>query len=111
MLDIGYKRLGYNLSNNKQFFFQQLMWIAIYFAISLAISIIIPFPFSLIAIIGVVLLLSFYVRKRMMRRMGFGMGNFSMFGSNSVNYYCMSCGTKHNDVACPKCGSKMKRVG
>jgi hypothetical protein len=88
------------------------MWIAIYFAISLAISIIIPFPFSLVAIIGVVLLLSFYVRKRMMRRMGFGMGNFSMFGSaSSVNYYCMSCGTKHNEVACPKCGSKMKRVG
>ena len=101
------------MSNNKQFLLQQLMWIAIYFAISLAISIIVPFPFSLIAIIGVVLLLSFYVRKRMMRKMGFGMGNFSMFGSGSgsINYYCMSCGTKHNEVACPKCGSKMKRVG
>ena len=46
-----------------------------------------------------------------MKRMGFGMGNFSMFGSSSVNYYCMSCGTKHNDAACPRCGSKMKRVG
>jgi Zn finger protein HypA/HybF involved in hydrogenase expression len=23
----------------------------------------------------------------------------------------MSCGTKHNQAACPKCGSKMKRVG
>jgi hypothetical protein len=23
----------------------------------------------------------------------------------------MSCGTKHNQSACPKCGSKMKRVG
>jgi DNA-directed RNA polymerase subunit RPC12/RpoP len=34
-----------------------------------------------------------------------------MFGSSSVNYYCMSCGTKHNEVACPKCGSKMKRIG
>ena len=99
------------MSNNKQFVLQQLMWIAIYFAISLAISIIIPFPYSLIAIIGVVLLLSFYVRKRMMRKMGFGMGNLSMFGSGSINYYCMSCGTKHNEIACPKCGSKMKRVG
>ncbi|HKG29908.1 MAG TPA: hypothetical protein VKA91_01450 [Nitrososphaeraceae archaeon] len=99
------------MSNNRQFLLQQLMWIAIYFAISLAISIIIPFPFSLVAIIGVVLLLSFYVRKRMMKRVGFGMGNFSMFGSSSINYYCMSCGTKHNEVACPKCGSKMKRVG
>jgi hypothetical protein len=23
----------------------------------------------------------------------------------------MGCGTKHNQAACPKCGSKMKRVG
>jgi len=23
----------------------------------------------------------------------------------------MACGTKHNDAACPRCGSKMKRVG
>jgi hypothetical protein len=28
-----------------------------------------------------------------------------------VKYYCMSCGTKHKEAACPKCGSKMKRVG
>lgn len=39
-----------------------------------------------------------------------------MFGSSnntnqSLNYYCMACGTKHNDAACPRCGSKMKRVG
>jgi rubrerythrin len=35
----------------------------------------------------------------------------SMFGDSSLNYYCMSCGTKHKEAACPKCGSKMKRVG
>jgi hypothetical protein len=23
----------------------------------------------------------------------------------------MSCGTQHKEAACPKCGSKMKRVG
>ena len=55
----------------------------------------------------------------MMRRMGIGgagaggmFGSMSsMFGDNSLNYYCMSCGTKHKEAACPKCGSKMKRVG
>jgi rubrerythrin len=61
------------------------------------------------------------MRKRMMRRMGIGgagagaggmFGSMSsMFGDNSLNYYCMSCGTKHKEAACPKCGSKMKRVG
>ncbi|MDP9287467.1 MAG: anaerobic ribonucleoside-triphosphate reductase [Thermoproteota archaeon] len=38
----------------------------------------------------------------------------SMFGSgdnSSLKYYCMSCGTQHKQAACPKCGSKMKRVG
>jgi hypothetical protein len=28
-----------------------------------------------------------------------------------VKYYCMTCGVQHNQLACPKCGSKMKRVG
>ena len=40
-------------------------------------------------------------------------GSFSMFGGRGGynSYYCMNCGTKHNQAACPKCGSKMKRVG
>ena len=58
---------------------------------------------------AVFILLSFYVRKRSLKRMG--MSGASMFGYSSLNYYCMSCGTKHNHSACPKCGSKMKRVG
>jgi hypothetical protein len=28
-----------------------------------------------------------------------------------VKYYCMSCGKEHKEIACPNCGSKMKRVG
>ena len=38
----------------------------------------------------------------------------SMFNTSSVSslkYYCMACGTQHKETACPKCGSKMKRVG
>jgi rubrerythrin len=35
----------------------------------------------------------------------------SMFGDNALKYYCMSCGTQHKQVECPKCGSKMKKVG
>ena len=53
------------------------------------------------------------MRKRMMRRMGMG-GGGGMFGgivNGSLKYYCMSCGTKHAEAACPKCCSKMKRVG
>src|SRR5215831_262457 len=95
--------------DNKQFLSQQLLWIGISLGISLAISFLIPFPYSLPLIMGVFILISFYVRKRSLRRMG--MSGASMFGYSSLSYYCMSCGTKHNQSACPKCGSKMKRVG
>jgi rRNA maturation endonuclease Nob1 len=30
---------------------------------------------------------------------------------SQVKYYCTSCGKEHNDVACPSCGSEMKKVG
>jgi hypothetical protein len=95
--------------DNKQFLSQQFLWIGISLGISLAISFLVPFPYSLPIIMAVFILLSFYVRKRSLKRMG--MSGASMFGYSSLNYYCMSCGTKHNQSSCPKCGSKMKRVG
>jgi hypothetical protein len=30
---------------------------------------------------------------------------------SSVYYYCMKCSNEHKEIACPKCGSKMKNVG
>ena len=106
-------------ANNRQFLVSQIIWMGVSIGISLTISMLVPFPISLVAIIGVFILLNFYMRKRMMRRMGMkgGLGMFgslsssSMFGDSSLKYYCMSCGTSHKDAACPKCGSKMKRVG
>jgi hypothetical protein len=95
--------------DNKNFILQQLKWISIYFAISIIISFIIPFPYSIIVIIPIVLFLSFYIRRKEMRKLG--ADNYSMFNSNKVNYYCMACGTKHDNMMCPKCGSKMKRIG
>ena len=46
-----------------------------------------------------------------MRKFGGGVENFSMFNYNKINYYCMVCGTKHDNLMCPKCGSKMKKIG
>ena len=99
--------------NNKGFLLNQLMWIGISLGISIAISIILPFPISLVVIIGVFILLSMYIRKRMMKRMGAGRGGIfgSAIASGKLKYYCMNCGAQHSQDACPKCGSKMKRVG
>jgi hypothetical protein len=108
-------------ANNRQFLANQLIVMAISFGISIAISMIIPFPISLAVIIGVFILLNFYMRNRMMRKMGMGTGGAGIFNSMSssvagasnstLKYYCMSCGTQHNQAECPNCGSRMKKVG
>ncbi|MGB8935411.1 MAG: hypothetical protein WCC17_09945 [Candidatus Nitrosopolaris sp.] len=97
---------------------KQLVWIGISFGISLAISFVLPFLVSLVAMFGVFILLNMYMRRVMVKRIG-SMGGGAMFGSmlgasknsSSLKYYCMSCGTEHRQIGCPKCGSKMKRVG
>jgi hypothetical protein len=102
-------------ANVKRFMQVQLIWIGISIAISLALAFILPFPFDIIAIIGVFLGINYFIRQRQMRKMG--LNAWSFFGSpsasrkQSINYYCMSCGTKHNQAACPNCGSKLKKAG
>ena len=96
-------RLGLSLVN-KQFHINQLIWFGISFGISITISMLIPFPISLVVIVGAFLLLNFYLRRRMMARRGslnattiMG-GMFSptaAYSSSPLKYYCMNCGTQH----------------
>ncbi|NOJ28262.1 MAG: hypothetical protein DA330_09665 [Nitrososphaera sp.] len=98
--------------NTKRFMMNQLMWLGIYFAISIIISILVPFPYSLIILIGIILGLAYWRRRRMMRQMGSSAGMFgNPFASKGIDYYCMNCGTKHNKAECPNCGSKLKKAG
>jgi hypothetical protein len=109
-------------NNNKQFFINQIALFGILFVIILAISLLLPFPISLVAIFGVLILRNMYWRRSMIRRMshmseagGMVGSTPSMFSSNSNNgsslkYYCISCGAEHKEAACPKCASKMKKV-
>ena len=64
--------------------------------------------------IGIDYLRARYIIKKMgvnnIRQM-FGALSGPPFGYQSLKYYCMSCGTEHRETSCPKCGSKMKRVG
>lgn len=105
-------------SINKQFFINQLVWIGISFGISIMISMLVPFPISLVVIVGTFLLLNFYLRRRMIARMGSVKGTIlgGMFSptsadGGSLKYFCMGCGMHHKQAACPGCGSKMKRIG
>ena len=93
----------------------QLVWIGISLAISLALSVLLPFPLSLIAIIGVIIGLTYYQRRKMIRNAGAYRSQMGFMGaekaSGEVNFYCIACTTKHREASCPKCGSKMKRAG
>jgi hypothetical protein len=104
-------------NSKRRFLIETLIWIGIYFGIAFIISRLVPFPYSLIAIIIAVMGLGFYRRRRYFRRTGqaesSGSSYFgSMFGSQkNVNYYCLNCGTKHDQTSCPNCGSKLKKAG
>ena len=104
-----------------------LTWMGLSLAISLAISFILPFPWSLAVIIGLFLLLDFYLIRKANRRMRNGHSENSVFDSLSslfssdddnratskgaLKYYCISCGVQHKQVSCPKCDSKLKKIG
>ena len=120
-------------NNNKQFLFYQLKWIGIYIAIGLAISFILPFPISLVAALAAYFLLNF-IRNMItlkkacidIKQLFRSISSSSYYSSSSadsvpsmmywrgdtpIRYYCISCGKEHKEIACPNCGSKMKRVG
>ena len=102
--------------DNKQFLMYNIVMIAISLGISITLSLFLPFYISLPLIIVKIICHQFLHAKRTDEEDGWlGAGMFgslsSPFSGNSINYYCMSCGTKHKEGACPRCGSNMKRVG
>ena len=110
--------------DTKRFIIYRLKWLGLYMGISLILLYLLPFPYDYISVFGLLILVNYLrSRERIIKRYG-GIDRIkSMFGSVSppmadnnnqhrpLKYYCMNCGKDHNDVKCPSCGSKMKRVG
>jgi hypothetical protein len=115
----------FSQNGNMRFLGSLLTWMGISLAISVAVSFIFPFPWSLAIAIGIFLLLDFYLIRKVSRKMRDGYSENSVFDSlsslfnsgggmannGSLKYYCISCGAQHKQVSCPKCGSKMKKIG
>ena len=100
--------------SSQEYLSQHLLWIGISLGIVFAILSYVPFPFSILFAIASFFIVIFYLRKRVIKRIKNKARMFRSSSNNNdqhLNYYCMVCGTKHNDAACPKCGSKAKRVG
>jgi hypothetical protein len=109
--------------DTKRFIIRRLKWLGIYMGISLILLYLLPFPYDFISVLGLLVLVNYLrARRNIIKRYG-GLDRIkSMFGSVSpsmtdnvhqhrlLRYYCMNCRKEHNDVTCPNCGSKMKRV-
>lgn len=98
-----------------------MSWILVSLAISLALTWLFGALFGnpllgLIPAIGIFLFISYYMRKRAMARMGMGGGGGGFGGmlggggGGGINYVCIACGHRFKGGACPRCGSKMRRV-
>ena len=125
MKDFNYKQLALN----------ELKWMTLYLAVAFVIMLFLPFPVDLAVALLAFLALSWYERNLLIRKLGmenprsrdigfefkkiteFYKSIFSNvshsidYGQSQVRYYCMKCGKEHREIACPKCGSKIKRVG
>jgi hypothetical protein len=110
-----------NEDNIRSYRYRQLVWLGTYIGIGLAIVFLLPFPIDLIFLIGAMVGMNFIRRRWLMKKYLGGKDIRGLFDSYSsflsgkqtrtLKYYCMNCGNEHNEIACPKCGSKMKRVG
>ena len=113
-------------------------WFITYMILGFAVYFIVPFPLSLLASLGIMLLtivlLNVYIMKKFKldennsnnngKDNGSGIrGIFNslslslyddpraIFGYSPLKFYCMSCGKEHKKRKCPSCGSMAVRVG
>jgi hypothetical protein len=111
-----------NIDNDtKRFFIRRLKWVVLYLGVSLILVLVLPAPYDLISVFGLYILVNVLRVRGIIQGYG-GKGCIkdlfhSLFPSTSNNdrstplkYYCMNCGKEHKEIACPICGSKMKRV-
>lgn len=90
-----------------------MAWIMVSLAISLALTWWLGW-YGIIPAIAIFIGISYFMRKRAMARMGMGggggFGGMLGGGSGGINYVCIACGHRFKGGACPRCGSKMRRV-
>ena len=112
-------------NDNKHSAKRLLKWTGIAVGIGILFVLILPIILFLALIIGILILVSFlYTRRNRKNSNNFGIfdlissiissrfwknDNYYSASQNNYFYYCISCGTKHREIACPRCGSKFKK--
>jgi len=101
-----------------------LAWLVISLVSVVMLSLVLPFPISLVVSLLVIFSLSIIRANIVLKKAGMGgiKGWYKSFSSlqsgrgwgtggdsftyKPLTFYCMNCGNPHNKIACPKCGSK-----
>jgi uncharacterized paraquat-inducible protein A len=97
--------------NNNLFPLRLSTRLFVYFAIGIVISYIMPFPFSFLIILGTLVLITIYVREKVLTIIDLGKSiAATILDRRRLTYYCITCGTQHRDIVCPRCGSRIKKV-
>ena len=103
-----------------------LIFLFVSLGVSIGLQMVLPFPYGLVAAIGLFIAFPLLLRRQYLNRMrgGYGgggpsgsgsrAGGFfglgSQGGSGGVRYVCLVCNNKHKGGSCPRCGSKMQRA-
>jgi hypothetical protein len=117
--------LSMSKANDSPFGKKYVAWFFVSVVTVFMVSLILPFPISIVASMIVILALSVIRADIAMKKAGLGgiKGWYRSLtslesGRRGANYLldpikfsCMYCGTEHNKIACPKCGSKAVRAG
>ena len=108
------------MDQRRAFLIQQVIWIAIGFAISMTISLVVPFPYSIGVMMAVFVGISYAIRAwaiMKIRHLGSHLNEsvsdyiLGFDHGKALKFYCMNCGLKHDKRECPNCGSKARRIG
>jgi hypothetical protein len=86
--------------------------------IAIPIGLLVPFPLSMLVVFIAILAMSYLRVSYAMKKAGVN-SLTQMFRSlwngqnlrEPLKYFCVNCGHEHREISCPKCGSKIKRVG
>jgi len=102
-----------------------LPWMLISLVAVIIISFLLPFPLSFLVALIVIFSIAVIRANMVWKKMGMGgikglskpfssLQSGSSWGASDtyrpLTFYCMLCGYPHNQIACPKCGSKAVRV-
>jgi hypothetical protein len=105
--------------DTKRFIIHRLKWLGLYFGIGLVLVFLLPFPYDFFSVLLLFVLINFFRGRNILKRYG-GTGEirdlFSSLSSSmsrndqqSTEVLLHGFGKEHRQIACPNCGSKMKR--